>query len=345
MKLNFCTLFNSSYLSRGVVMYESLQKHCDDFHLYVYAFDDVSLNYLTAQNFKNLTVVSLKEFESPELLKVKKSRTAGEYCWTCSSSTIDYSINHFNLDNCTYVDADMLFYSNPRVLIDEMGKNSVLITSHRYTKEYDQSDVSGKYCVQFMTFKNTDEGMAVLNWWKNACIEWCFGRIEDGKFGDQKYVDEFQTRFTGVHELKHLGGGVAPWNVQQYTFSLFDEKITGKEIVSGKEFDLVFFHFHGLKFYENNIVGLTSELYEIKEEIQSMFYFPYIALLNESKRSMLADLKGSDPNGNVGIAPYKPLNFYLVLRFYFSGLKQSLINVFGKSLKRRIKHHYFFYNK
>ena len=196
-----------------------------------------------------------------------------------------------------------------------------------------------------MTFKNTKEGMAVLEWWRNACIEWCYGRVEDGKFGDQKYVDEFQTRYSGVHELNHLGGGIAPWNIQQYTFSLKDEKISGKEIVSGKEFDLVFFHFHGLKFYENNIVGLTGELYEIRKEIQSMFYFPYIALLNESKKNILADIKNVDPNGNAGVAPYKPLNFSLLLRFYLSGLKQSLTNIFGKGLKKRINHHYFFYNK
>ncbi len=326
-------------------MYQSLLKHCDNFHLYVYAFDDVCYEYLSNQKFQNLTVISLKDFENEELLKIKPSRTAGEYCWTCSSSTIYYSMKTYDLDNCTYLDADMLFYSNPRVLINEMGSNSVLITSHRYTKEYDQSAVSGKYCVQFMTFKNTKEGMAVLDWWKNACIDWCYGRVEDGKFGDQKYVDEFQTRFTGVHELNHLGGGIAPWNVQQYTFSSKDKKITGKEIVSGKEFDLVFFHFHGLKFYENNIVGLTGELYEIRKEIQSMFFFPYISLLNESKKNILADIKNVDPNGNAGVATYKPLNFSLLVRFYLSGLRQSLTNIFGKSLEKRINHHYFFYNK
>lgn len=345
MKLNFCTLFNSSYLSRGVVMYQSLQKYCDNFHLYVYAFDDATYEYLTVQNLDHLTVVSLKEFENPELLQVKSTRTAGEYCWTCSSSTIDYSINNFKLDNCTYLDADILFYSNPKILIDEMGSNSVLITSHRYTPEYDQSAVSGKYCVQFMTFKNTKEGMAVLNWWKNACIDWCYARIEDGKFGDQKYVDEFQARFTGVCELKHLGGGVAPWNVQLYNFKTKDDKIVGTEVSTGKKFDLVFFHFHGLKFYENNIVGLTGELYEINKDIQSIFYFPYITLLNKAKKNISETIKTVDSNGNVGIAPYKPLNLFLIVRFYLSGIKQSLGNIFGKQLKKRIAHHYFFHNK
>ena len=345
MKLNFCTLFNSAYLSRGIVMYQSLLKHCDDFHLYVYAFDDACFEYLNAQGFKNLTVISLKDFENPELLSIKSSRTAGEYCWTCSSSTIAYSINHFDLDNCTYLDADMLFYANPRVLIEEMGEKSVLITSHRYTKEYDQSAISGKFCVQFMTFKNTQDGMAVLNWWKDACIDWCYARVEDGKFGDQKYVDEFQKRFTCVHELEHLGGGIAPWNLQQYSFIEKNGTISGCEILTGKKFEVVFFHFHGLKFYENNIVGLTGELYEISKGVQALFYFPYISLLNASKKGIIRDMKNVDPNGNAGVAPYNPISVLLLGRFYLSGVNQSIKNILGSSLKKRIAHHYFFYNK
>src|ERR1700746_3815030 len=120
-------------------MYESLLKNCNDFHLYVFAFDDKCYEFLKSQQYKDLTVVSLKEFEDEELLRIKPTRTAAEYCWTCSSSTILYSINKFRLQNCTYIDADMYFYSDPIVLVNEMGNKSVLITEHRYTKEYDQS--------------------------------------------------------------------------------------------------------------------------------------------------------------------------------------------------------------
>lgn len=345
MRLNFCTLFNSSYLSRGVAMYLSLEKHCDNFHLFVYAFDDKCFQYLKAQNYKYLTVISLADFENEELLRVKKERTAAEYCWTCSSSTIYHAITSFKLDNCTYVDADMLFYSNPRVLIDEMGSNSVLITAHRYTKEYDQSEVSGKYCVQFMTFKNTIEGIKVLEWWKNSCIEWCYARVEEGKFGDQKYVDEFQKRFTGVHELKHLGGGVAPWNVQQYDFENINGKIVGTEKTTNKQFDIVFFHFHGLKFYHNNIVCYTGALYFLSKNIQTIFYKPYVSLLNKVKAEVGKIDNTFDANGNAGVSPYKPMNLYLFIWFYLSGLKASIKNIFGAYLRMRIKHHYYFYNK
>jgi hypothetical protein len=344
MKLNFCTLFNSSYLSRGLVMYESLKKYCDDFHLYVYAFDDKCFQYLTSQHLEHLTVISLHEFENENLLAVKSSRSAAEYCWTCSASTIHYSITKYNLENCTYVDADMLFYSNPQVLIDEMKEKSVLITAHRYSEEYDQSTVSGRYCVQFVTFKNTAHGMKVLNWWKDACIDWCFSRVEDGKFGDQKYLDEFEPRFGNIHELENLGGGLAPWNVQQYSFKKENGKITGTELSTGKTFEAVFFHFHGLKFYENNIVGLTGVLYAISKEVIRLFYLPYLQLLNDASERISGVDNSFNPNGNSGIAPYGPISAGLKFRFYLSGVKKSLANITGKDLKKRIAHHYFIRN-
>jgi hypothetical protein len=110
-----------------------------------------------------------------------------------------------------------------------MKDASVLITDHRYAPEYDQSKGSGKYCVQFICFKNDDNGMKALKWWRDACIDWCFSRIKDGKFGDQKYLDDWTTQYSGVHELQHLGGGVAPWNVRQYLFDQINGIIKGKK--------------------------------------------------------------------------------------------------------------------
>ena len=246
--LNFCTLFNSVYLSRGLALYESLKEHCSDFHLYIFTFDDATYNFFKDNNFDYITPISLKEFEDKELLRVKPTRTKGEYCWTCTSSTILYVLNHFEVDHCTYIDADLYFFSSPQVLIDEMGDASILLTEHRYTKEYDQTATSGKYCVQFVLFKNDERGRSALTWWRERCLEWCYNRMEDGKFGDQKYLDDWIERFEGVYILKHLGGGVAPWNMQQYTFHIDNGMICGYEIASGSRFYLIFFHFHALFF-------------------------------------------------------------------------------------------------
>lgn len=268
---NYCTLFDSNYLTRGLAMYESLKKNSDKFHLYIFAFDDRSYALLNKLNLEFVTVISLNKFEDEELLKVKDGRSAGEYCWTCTPSTIKYSIEKYNLDSCTYLDADLYFFSNPSVLIEEMEDKSVLITEHRYTLEYDQSATSGIYCVQFMTFKNDFNGMKVLNWWRDACNAWCYARYEDGKFGDQKYLDDWTTRFEGIHVLQNLGGGVAPWNIQQY--DLKDE-----------HFKLVFYHFQNFKFLQNDKIELGH--YKLKKIDLEVFYKPYLKNLTQIKQNL-----------------------------------------------------------
>lgn len=267
-------------------MYESLKKHSDNFHLYIFAFDSRSFNLLKKLNLEFVTVISLDDLEDEELLKVKKDRTASEYCWTCTPSTIKYCLDTFYLKSCTYLDADLYFFSNPKILIEEMSKKSVLITEHRYTKEYDQSATSGIYCVQFMTFKNDNNGMRVLNWWRNACNTWCYARFEDGKFGDQKYLDDWKDRFEGIHVLQHLGGGVAPWNIQQYNL---EEKL----------FELVFYHFHHFRFLPNHIVDLGN--YRLRKIDLEMLYNPYLKHLEKIKNEISKVDSSYDYHGSVNI--------------------------------------------
>lgn len=294
--LNFCTLFDSNYLSRGVAMYESLKKHCADFHLYIFAFDDKCYEILKKLGLERATIISLNELEDEDLLSVKPVRSKVEYCWTCTPSTILYIIQKYNVDVCTYLDADTYFYSSPAPLIDELRDDSVIITEHRYTPEYDNTKTSGKYCVQFMTFKNDDRGLEVLKWWRAACIDSCELNPEQGKCGDQKYLDDWTQRFTGVHELQHLGGGVAPWNIQQYDLRKKRDKLWGREKKSGKEFDLIFYHYHSLKFFQDETVELTGG-YKLSSKVRSFLYMPYIKRLKDLKNRILEIGVNFDPNG------------------------------------------------
>lgn len=264
-------------------MYESLSKNCPNFHLYIFAFDKKSENILTLMDLRHVTVISLEAFEDDRLLSVKSTRTKGEYCWTCTSSTIYYCLTRFGLEHCTYVDADLYFFSNPNTLVDEMADNSVLITEHRYSKRYDQSATSGIYCIQFITFRNTEAGMKALTWWRDRCIEWCYDRFEDGKFGDQKYLDDWPKRFEGVHVLQNLGGLVAPWNIQQFDIRTAGP-ITITEKTTGRQFGLVFFHFHTLRFLKNESVDLGS--YKLSASAKELYwiYLANIKKIHEALR-------------------------------------------------------------
>lgn len=285
--LNFCTLFDSVYLSRGLVMYNSLKAHTEDFHLYVFAFDDLCYKILDSLSLENVTIIPLNNLENDELLEVKTNRSRAEYCWTCTSSAIEYLLINYSVSSCTYLDADLFFYSSPAVLCDELtdGK-SVLITEHRYSKLsrlYEQKR-AGRFCVQFITFINQPDSRRVLTDWKGKCINWCYNRYEEGKFGDQKYLDEWPGKYENVHILQHLGGGVAPWNVQQYKIFVERERYSGIEKTTNTKFDLVFFHFHFVRFLADGTIDLGWNF--IDNSVKKIIYLPYILLIVETERML-----------------------------------------------------------
>ena len=165
MKYNFCTLFDSNYLSRGLALYYSMEKAEPEFHLYIFAFDDACYEVLFSLKLKYATIIPLQKFEDDELLRIKPTRNPAEYCWTCTSSTILYVINNFAVDACTYIDSDLVFYSSTAPIFEELGSKSILLTAHRYSPEYPSDEAKyGKYCVQFVTFKADENGLRALNW-------------------------------------------------------------------------------------------------------------------------------------------------------------------------------------
>lgn len=291
----FCTLFDSNYLSRGLALYRSLESVCDAFHLYIFAFDDRSARILQTLSLPHATVISLSEFEDPELLRVKPTRNRAEYCWTSTSSTILYVLEKYHIEMVTYLDADMMFFSSPAPLFAEFGENSILLTEHRYTGRYDKSEISGIYCVQFITFRNDARGLKALHWWRERCLEWCYDRIEDGKFGDQKYLDDWISRFEGVHVLRHLGGGLAAWNIQQYDIVIDEGVLRGRERSSGKLFDVIFYHFHYVRFLKDGRIELGRRL--LRHDALELLYKPYILMLEQSKQRALSVEQGFDPHG------------------------------------------------
>ena len=275
--LNFITLYDKNYMSRGIVLYESLKKHCEDFTMYVLAMDDVVASYLPSLGYGNLKVVTVADIKEmyPVLVRLEKERTRGEFSWTLSSFSIQYALRKFNLDSCIYVDADTCFYNNPELLLKECGEKSVLITEHNYTPEYDQSDTSGKFCVQFMYFKNNSDGNKVLEYWRSKCEAWCYNRMEDGKFGDQKYLDDWESRFEGiVYNCRNIGCGVAPWNIQKYDFSVENGTYFVTERVTKIKKPVVFFHYHALLEIAERKWVLSQ--YRLTENDKKLFFEPYI---------------------------------------------------------------------
>src|SRR5690606_8611021 len=107
--------------------------------------------------------------------------------------------------------------------------------------------------------------------------------------------------FEGVHVLQHRGGGVAPWNIQQFAFRKENGKIKGTELATMSEFDLVFVHFHDIKFYTNGQVDLS--IYTLTPDDLELIYKPYLRHLEEIKANIQSFGK-IDPHGTKANGPF-----------------------------------------
>ena len=245
MRNEFCTLFDVNYLPRGLVLYSSLREVCGDFRLRVFCMDEATESLLDRMRLPGLVVVGLEELEAHdrELASVKRDRTQVEYCWTATPAVCLYALEREpELEMVTYLDADLMFFADPAPLFDELADDAALIVPHRHASDWDGWDGTvGNYNVQFVTFRRDERGLAPLRWWRERCLEWCYDRIEDGRWGDQRYLDDWPERFAGVHVLAHPGGGLAPWNAKRYTL----ERRDGSLLVDG--YPVVFYHYQSLE--------------------------------------------------------------------------------------------------
>lgn len=253
----FCTLFDSNYLDKGIALYRSLEIVIEDFKLYVLAMDEKCFSILKKMNLPSMKLIDRDEFETEDLKYVKEKRSRQEYCWTCGCFTIKYVLQYYGESICTYIDADMLFYDSTESLFEEFEKSgkSVGITPHRFPNCEEgrlQERLSGKYCVEFNTFKNDAEGKKVLEWWCSECLKECKSQGAGDNFGDQKYLDEWEKLFNCIYVYRHIGAGVAPWNVSQYKILKGEsgEKrgIQIRQKGTGESFPLIFYHFHQISY-------------------------------------------------------------------------------------------------
>lgn len=219
----------------------SLQTHDPGSVLWVLALDEFTTDFLRDLNDSQIKVVALPELEAADegLKAAKSSRTTVEYFFTLSPCWPRYLLHTYPaLDSIIYLDADMYWFASPAEMLAEWSHASILITEHRHPAHLEHHQRYGRFNVGLLGFRNDDVALACLDWWRDRCLEWCHDRLENGRYADQKYLDEWPSRYgSTVQVVDRPGINLAPWNWSQYHY----EKREGHYFVEGRPVEL--FHF------------------------------------------------------------------------------------------------------
>lgn len=256
-------------------MYESLLRHSsEDFTLHVLTLDHETWQALRRLKLAHVELIPIDSFEwDMGLLEIRKNRNHREWCWSLASQLCEYLTPEVrpvdypgwprtSLPECTYLDADIFFRSDPAPVFRTIGSRSIAITPHQFPDNSEKARLSlnGSFNVGFVHFKNSKTGKACISKWAAQVRERC---SETVGCGDQCYLDSWESDFLGEVCVLGVGVNMGPWNLMGYPVT---ER--GGHVYLGDD-RLVCYHAHEYKHNQR----LTN--YPLRPEDIALIYEPY----------------------------------------------------------------------
>jgi hypothetical protein len=291
---HYCTYFDRGFLIQGLALARSLARHDPTGVLWVLALDDFTADVLRELGGAMVRVVPLAELEAGdrELAAAKANRSRVEYYFTLSPCWPRWLLaQHPDIARVAYLDADLFFFASPAPIFAAMdaANASVLVTEHRFPPWLRHYERHGQFNVGVLTWRNDAAGRACLDAWRAECLAWCFDRLEDGKYADQKYLDAWPDRFgAALLILRDPGVNLAPWNWMRS---------------GATDAPLVVFHFARFRPLRGDRWWQSGQLdYGVMpRKLRRAVYGPYVAALLAARAEIAARRPGFDfPRGARG---------------------------------------------
>jgi hypothetical protein len=296
---HYCTYFDQYYLPRGLALYQSLCDHAGDFVLHVLCLDAQSFSVLTTLALRKLKVIHLDTFlaHDPELSRARTARSSLDFYFTCTPSLPIYLLaGDPDMMAISYVDADLYFFSSPEPLFVELGDAPIMAIEHRFPVHRDHSAAHGRFNVGMQYFRRSAEADQCLQRWRQQCLDWCHNRAEAGRFGDQKYLDEWPALYPGLHIMRHPGANLAPWNLARHQLSW--QARSDKHLLVDEQ-PLIFFHFHRTRRVFAKLYDPTLAEFEVRSSPLILAIFrPYVRALERAE----ASVRGLLPTVNLSVS-------------------------------------------
>lgn len=354
--ISIFTVCNLAYLPKALVLADSVFKTTGN-QIQIYLFDKKQDLNLEDENCK---VYWIEELGVPNLLHLAFRYDIIEF------STALKPFIALNLLKQTskviFFDPDIYVYDKIKPILDDLNKNSILLTPHYTTPQTDditESDTAmmrfGSFNLGFFGINKSKQSTDFLNWWSKRCIDLCYMESQFGLSTDQKWVSIAPCFFEDIKISFNLGYNAAPWNSFERNFSWDDD---GKIKVNDK-FTLIFFHFSNfnpddlsylnarstrergllrndlLKLSENYNKNLNHKILKHKELLNVNYAYNYMSngyyispLLRQAYSARYSELKHViDPfNYESPVGVFAKKNFLVNKKFKAIGYMKNNLN-------------------
>jgi len=293
--INLCCGSDFKFLSRGLTLYDSLERFDDDFNMHYLCADNETYTKLKSLENKRIIPYNISQFlENDTALLNLKNKDYRYFCWSLASYFTNFLVNKIQ-DTVTYIDSDIYFHQSIKILLDEIEKKDIGIFRHRQYP-INIPNPNGRFNVGVVHFKNSELAKKYLFWWKDAVLYQKYPEL--ATCGDQRYLDAFLEIDPKNLFIDGTVGHGSPWEWQLYDFSNYQKN--GTINWNGKVEKLVFSHFSQFEYSveENNYMPSTThhcftpmKLYEEDENLKFIYDDYFNQIKNTYKKYNLEGIK------------------------------------------------------
>jgi len=261
MSKNFCTYFDKNYLSKFLVLKDSIDKFNSQYNYFILALDDFVIDFFRKNKIKNIQLISLKDLEQEykDLIIAKNNRDLIEYYFTLSPFLPRYIFKKFKCNYISYVDSDFIFFKDPIKLFLQNESSSITLIKQDSLPKYGIFNMG----LIFYNF-NFSETLEIINTWAEQCLNSCSDIPDTNKnlYADQKYLDQWFSKLKNIKILYPEYSVLSPWDSNYSIESNID--------------NIFAFHFHAFEINDNSFnSGFSNYNKKPSKLILDKFYYPY----------------------------------------------------------------------
>lgn len=288
--LTTCSL---NHIAQAKSLGQSVLKYAPGYKL-VIGLVDKNNGRVPAEYYSPHELIEAHELAIPFFKEMCDRYTVLELNCAMKSFFTAYVIEKYSPDTFVFMDSDMLLYSSPALIEEELLSASIVLTPHITSpfpeddKKPKEKDIlkTGMFNAGFYALKNDDNVASFIRWWKERMKDQCFERPKEGLNVDQKWLNFLPFYFEKVKVLEHAGCNAAYWNLHERMISK-----KGKQFFVNETDPLIFFHFSGYSLKQPELISRHQDRFSMEEnEILKELFLGYKNILTENNHEELLQL-------------------------------------------------------